>query len=48
MTPELYSQLKPTYGANDNYATRTSAGLIGLGARSAPHSEPYFSRSVVT
>ena len=48
MTPELYEKLKPTYGANDHYATQTSAGLIGLGAKEAPHSQPYFSRSVVT
>lgn len=48
VTPELYEQMKPTYGANDKYATETSAALIGLGARSAPHSVPYFSRSVVT
>jgi len=47
VTPESYAQLKPAYGANDNYATRTSAGLIGLGAREAPHSEPYFARTVV-
>jgi len=47
VTPEVYAQLKPAYGANDNFATRTSAGLIGLGARAAPHSEPYFSRTVV-
>ena len=30
---QVFAKLKPTYGANDTYATRTSAGLIGLGAR---------------
>lgn len=39
MTPELYEQLKPTYGTNDNFATQTSAALIGLGAKNAPHSQ---------
>ena len=34
---QAYAQLKPSYGGNENFATRTSAGLIGLGSRAVGH-----------